>query len=167
MLNAAVITISDSRSKAQSADSSGPAACEFLEGLGFEIRERVVIPDDAATIAGSVRGFINKVELVVTTGGTGIGRRDVTPETVTPLFDKILPGFGEIMRTGSFAKTPLSIISRGGAGVAGKTLIVMLPGSPKGVKDCLGLVGAAIKHAMQALGGDEMDCQKSESSSVT
>ena len=161
MFSAAIVTISDSRSRAPGADASGPAAAELVEGLGFKITERAVIPDESQRIAETVRSLIGKVGLIVTTGGTGIGRRDVTPEAITPLFDKALPGFGEIMRTGSFSKTPLSIISRSGAGVAGKTLIVMLPGSPKAVKDCLGLVGPAIKHAMQALGGGEMDCQKS------
>jgi molybdopterin biosynthesis enzyme MoaB len=77
----------------------------------------------------------------------------VTPEAISPLFDKTLPGFGEIMRVGSFEKTPMSIISRGGAGVIGQCLVVMLPGSPRGVRECLELVGPAIKHLMKAMQG--------------
>ena len=165
MAQAAVLTISDSRSGGQAKDESGPAACEALEWMGFAVSERRVIPDEGEQIARAVRELAGSVDLIVTTGGTGVGPRDVTPEAVRPLFDRELPGFGEIMRTGSFAKTPLSIISRGGAGVSGKTLIVMLPGSPKGVRECLELIGPAIKHVMKILSSDAVgdahptDCQ--------
>ncbi len=97
--------------------------------------------------------------LVVTTGGTGVGPRDVTPEALRPLFDRELPGFGEIMRTGSYSRTPLSIISRGGAGLVGRTLIVMLPGSPRGVRECLELIGPAVKHLLKILSSESVDCQ--------
>ena len=96
--------------------------------------------------------------LIVSTGGTGIGPRDVTPEAVRPLFDRELPGFGEIMRVGSFSKTPLSIISRGGAGIIGRSLVVMLPGSPRGVRDGLELLAPAIKHVMKVLSTGSADC---------
>src|SRR5258707_1037953 len=107
MARAVVLTISDSRSSGQAKDESGPAAGEALEGMGFSVNERRVIPDESEQIARSVRELVGSVDLIVTTGGTGVGARDVTPEAVRPLFDRELPGFGEIMRTGSFAKTPL------------------------------------------------------------
>lgn len=159
MPTAAVITVSDSRFKGGAPDTGGPLAEEELRALGFEVTRRQVVPDEISAIRGAVSACRDAVDVIVTTGGTGVAPRDVTPEAVTPLCDRLLPGFGEIMRTGSFSKTPLSIISRGGAGVIGRTLVVMLPGSPKGVKDCLQLVGPAMKHVVKALAGQPMNCQ--------
>lgn len=159
MPTAAIITISDSRSAGAAADASGPAAAELIGGQGVDIVDRRMIPDEAEKIAEAVRELAGRVSLIVTTGGTGVGPRDVTPEAIRPLFDRELPGFGEIMRTGAYDKTPLSIITRGGAGVVGKTLVVMLPGSPKGVRECLTLVVPAIRHLLQLLSTDSMDCQ--------
>lgn len=159
MPTASVVTISDSRSKGQARDTGGPTAEAILRELGFEISDNQVIPDESAAIRDVVLRLSGVVDAIITTGGTGVAQRDVTPEAICPLFDKMLPGFGEIMRTGSFAQTPLSIISRGGAGVIGKTLVVMLPGSPKGVKDCLQLIGPAVKHVVKALAGEPMNCQ--------
>lgn len=159
MSTAAIITISDSRSSGGSTDVSGDVAAEYVSTLGFNITHRQIIPDDSAVIAETVRKLLGAARLILTTGGTGIGPRDVTPEALRPLIERELPGFGEIMRTGTFAKTPLSIISRGGAGVAGGSLIVMLPGSPKGVRECLDLLGPAIKHAVKVLTVGKLDCQ--------
>ena len=158
--SAAVITISDSRSAGRAVDTAGPATAECLTSIGLTVIEQRIVPDEAAQIASAVKSLINQVAVIATTGGTGIGPRDVTPEAIRPLFDRELPGFGEIMRTGSFTQTPLSIISRGGAGVAGSTLIVMLPGSPKGVRECLTLIGPAIKHILKVLTSPSVDCQK-------
>ena len=159
MPDAAVITISDSRSAGAAEDSSGPAAAELLAQLGVDVTDRRVIPDQAKLIAETVGSMADKVALVVTTGGTGVGPRDVTPEALRPLFDRELPGFGEIMRTGSYSKTPLSIISRGGAGLVGRTLVVMLPGSPRGVRESLELIGPAVKHLLKILSSESVDCQ--------
>jgi molybdopterin adenylyltransferase len=153
-----VLTISDSRSRGQAQDESGPTAASFLRGLAIDVRTPEIIPDELENISRRIREYVNQVNLIVTTGGTGVGPRDVTPEAVRPLFDRELPGFGEIMRTATFAKTPLSIISRGGAGIAGKTLIVMLPGSPKGVRECLECIGPAIKHILKVLSVGKLDC---------
>jgi molybdenum cofactor synthesis domain-containing protein len=160
MSTAAVITISDSRSAGRAEDTGGPAVAEALASLGLQVVERCVVPDDAPRIAATVRGFVGRVSVIATTGGTGVGPRDVTPEALRPLFDRELPGFGEIMRTGTYAQTPLSIISRGGAGVAGNTLIVMLPGSPKAVRECLSLLGPAIKHLLKLFTTERLDCQQ-------
>ncbi|MFQ5428829.1 MAG: molybdenum cofactor biosynthesis protein B [Phycisphaerae bacterium] len=159
MSTAAVLTISDTRSDGTAEDLSGPAAEEMLADAGIEVTHRDIVPDDDDAIHAKVQSLVDQVSLIVTTGGTGIAIRDVTPEAVAPLIDKPLPGFGEIMRTGSFSKTPLSIISRGGAGIAGRTLIVMLPGSPRGVRDGLGLLGPAIRHVLQFLAGGPVRCE--------
>lgn len=155
-----MITISDTRSVGDRADSSGPAAEELLAGLGLTVTERRVVPDDISAIQQAVRDLAGQFNVIVTTGGTGISPRDVTPEAVTPLLERDLPGFGEIMRTGTFSRTPLSIISRGGAGLIGNTLVVMLPGSPKAVRECLTLVGPAIKHVLKICAGTPIDCQQ-------
>lgn len=151
---AAVITISDSRSAGVNVDSSGPAAVERLRAAGFDVTITDIIPDERERIERRLRELIGRVELIVMTGGTGIDPRDVTPEAAAAVVERPLPGFGEIMRTGSYSRTPLSIISRGGAGVAGSTLIVWLPGSPNGVVECLDLLQPAIGHVVKVLSGD-------------
>ena len=160
MPDAVVITVSDSRSAGERADTSGPAADEFLRDLGLYVADRRVVPDDVAAIQNAVREWVGRVALIVTTGGTGIGPRDVTPEALRPLFDREMPGFGEIMRTGTYSRTPLSIISRGGAGLIGNTLVVMLPGSLKAVRESLALIGPAIKHVLKIATGKPIDCQQ-------
>jgi molybdenum cofactor synthesis domain-containing protein len=158
MSKAAVVTISDSRSAGAAEDRSGPLVSELLGKLGLNVTERRLVPDDAAHIADCVRALAGHVDLIVTTGGTGIGPRDVTPEAIAPLLDRPLPGFGEIMRTGAYSKTPLSILSRGGGGIIGRTLIVMLPGSEAAVRDGLELLGPAIRHALGVLNRSVTDC---------
>ena len=158
-MKAAVITVSDSRSAGRAKDESGPVAQAALTELGFDVSRLAVVPDDEAEIRKLVRAMASEFDVVATTGGTGVAPRDVTPEAVTPLFDKALPGFGEIMRVGSFEKTRMSIISRGGAGLIGSCLVVMLPGSPRGVTDCLSLVGPAMKHLLKAIQGEGHSCQ--------
>ncbi len=159
MPDAAIITISDSRSAGKAEDKGGPAAVEVLDQLGFEISRREVVPDEVEAIRRVVQSCCEDADLVITTGGTGVAPRDVTPEAVEPLLERALPGFGEIMRTMTFSKTPLSIISRGGGGVIGRTLVVMLPGSPRGVKDCLEIIGPAIQHVVKVLREGPQDCQ--------
>lgn len=159
MLTAAVLTISDTRSEGTAVDRSGPAVAEMLGKMGLDVRVRKTIPDDLERIRADVKDLVGGVALVVTTGGTGVADRDVTPEAVTPLFDRVLPGFGEIMRTGGYEKTPLAIISRGGAGISGRTLIVMLPGSPKAATEGLTLLGPAILHVLKFLGDRPVNCE--------
>lgn len=155
---AAVLTISDTRSAGINPDRSGPTAVEKLRGAGFDVVITDIVPDERDEIAKRVRALVGRVDLIVTTGGTGIATRDVTPEAVSGIVERELPGFGEIMRTGTFTKTPLSIISRGGAGIAGLTLIVWLPGSPKGVTECLDLLQPAILHVVKVLAAGGEDC---------
>jgi len=158
MHSAAVITISDSRSSGATRDESGPAASAFIRDMGLHVVDARIVPDEADLIAAAVKEAVGHARLVVTTGGTGIGPRDVTPEAVRPLFRQELPGFGEIMRVGGHAKTPLAIISRGAAGIVGRSLVVMLPGSPGGVRDGLALLGPSIKHVLKVLATGSADC---------
>lgn len=159
MAVARVFTISDSRSAGAAEDTSGPLVVQQLAACGIDASAPKIIPDEIATIREAVAEAARSASLVVTTGGTGVSERDVTPEALRPLFDRDLPGFGEIMRTGSYSVTPLSIISRGGAGLIGQCLVVMLPGSPGGVRDGLTLLGPAIKHILNVLSDGPADCR--------
>ncbi|MFO0972432.1 MAG: MogA/MoaB family molybdenum cofactor biosynthesis protein [Phycisphaerae bacterium] len=158
MPSAAVLTISDTRSAGTNVDRSGPAAAERLAAAGLTVTTRDIVPDERDEIARRVRALVGAVDLVVTTGGTGIATRDVTPEALSGVIERSLPGFGEAMRMASFERTPLSIISRGGAGVAGRTLVVWLPGSPRGVLECLEPILPAILHVLKVLTAGGVEC---------
>lgn len=150
---AVVITISDRCAGGQAVDESGPAIIERLGGLDASVVHREVVPDDVERIRATVEGWLGRVQLIVTTGGTGIAPRDVTPEALAPLVERPLPGFGEVMRIRGFERTKLSIISRGGAGISRGTLLVWLPGSPKAVRECVEWLGPAIRHVCEYLRG--------------
>ncbi len=164
MSSAVVFTISDSRSKGQAVDLSGPQARDDIEAMGLHVDGPHVVPDEIDAIRNAVRNATKRTNLVVTTGGTGVSERDVTPEAIGPILDRSLPGFGEIMRTGSYSVTPLSIISRGGAGIVGRCLVVMLPGSPAAVRDGLALLGPSIKHVLRVLSDVPNDCAQATQS---
>jgi len=143
---AVVITISDRCYRGDAVDRSGPAIADLLPALDARLVHRQIVPDEEAAIRQAVSDWIGRCELILTTGGTGIAERDVTPEAIRPLLERDLPGFGEAMRMRAFDQTPTSIISRGGAGVARNTLIVWLPGSPQAVRECLDALAPAIRH---------------------
>lgn len=151
----AVFTISDRCSAGTAEDKSGPAIIEHLSAIDGMLVHREILPDQRERIAAAVEAWIDRCELVITTGGTGIAERDVTPEAVRPLVQRDLPGFGEVMRMRAFDRLPTSIISRGGAGIAGRTLIVWLPGSPKAARECFDWLGPAIRHVCGFLRGDK------------
>lgn len=159
MFRAAVLTVSDSRSAGTAEDRSGPAACDALRTAGIDVGLQEIIPDDREAIRMRLASLVDRFDLVVTSGGTGISDRDVTPEAAAAVIERPLPGFGEIMRVRTFDKTPLSVISRSGAGIAGRTLIVSLPGSPRGVTECLEVLMPAIRHALTVLARQRVDCQ--------
>jgi molybdopterin adenylyltransferase len=153
------ITISDRASAGVYADQSGPEIERRLRAaLGAEARfVAAVVADEVEAIAGQLRSFADEAgcDLIVTTGGTGIGPRDVTPEATRQVLDKELPGFGELMRMQSFAKVRTSILSRAAAGVRGRSLIVNLPGKPSAVGECLEVLAEAICEGVEHLqGGD-------------
>ncbi|MBK8913645.1 MAG: MogA/MoaB family molybdenum cofactor biosynthesis protein [Phycisphaerales bacterium] len=153
-LRAVVLTISDSRSAGKAEDRGGPAILEQLPALDAVAVHREIIPDDVERIRAVVSTWIDRTDVILTTGGTGIAARDVTPEALAPLIERALPGFGELMRVANAERNPLSILSRSGAGVAGATLVVWMPGKPSAVTECLLLLAPAIRHACQVLRGD-------------
>ena len=149
------ITMSDRAAAGVYDDRSGPAIEHFFaERFVLETEwTRVLIPDERETIEGELRELVAQEHaLVVTTGGTGPSPRDVTPEATKAVLERELPGFGEIMRSQSFAKVPTAILSRATAGISGKTLIVNLPGNPKAIGECLPLVLPAIVECLDHLG---------------
>ena len=150
------ITLSDRASAGVYEDRSGPAIEQFFtERVADEIEwQRVLIPDERDGIEAALRRLCDKENcaLVVTTGGTGPAPRDVTPEATRAVLEREMPGFGEIMRTQSFAKVPTSILSRSTAGTRGRTLIVNLPGNPRAIGECLPLLLPAIVECLDHLG---------------
>jgi molybdenum cofactor synthesis domain-containing protein len=157
---AGILTMSDKGSRGERVDESGALASRMLEADGFEIVEYKIVPDKVEEITGAIRDWcdIKKLSLIVTSGGTGLSPSDVTPQAMSKILDFEVPGMAEAMRAESLKKTPHAMISRAMAGVRGTTLIVNLPGSPKGVKENLEVVLPALKHAISKLTGDNTDC---------
>jgi molybdenum cofactor synthesis domain-containing protein len=155
------ITLSDKGSRGERVDASGPAIRDAaMEAMEISLARGMIIPDEPQILKSALvdcclfQGF----DLVFTTGGTGVGPRDITPEVTLPLLDKRLPGFERAMTQTSLAKTPHAMISRAVAGVMGLSLIVNLPGSPKAVRENLHAILPALKHAVEKLQGDPRDC---------
>ncbi len=156
MLTAAILTMSDKGSRGERVDTSGQAIREMLATIDAKILKYEIIPDEARIISERLAVWADEgtIDLIVTTGGTGLGPRDVTPEATLAIVDKVIPGFGEAMRFKTFSITPQAILSRAMAGVRKKCLIINLPGSPKAVRECLQIVLPAIPHAVGIIKGD-------------
>lgn len=156
---AAVITISDKGSRGERVDTSGPRLKEMLAGT-FDVGEIVIVPDEADLIAAAIVREIDEkgADLVVTTGGTGVGPRDVTPEATRTVIDRELPGFAEAMRMESFRITPFALISRAICGIRKQSIVINLPGSPKAAAENLSFVEKALPHALEKVKGDPADC---------
>ena len=149
-MNAAVLTVSDRVSRGDAADASGDALAELLEADGYDVARRVV-PDEADEIAAAIAELAGEAALVLTTGGTGIAPRDVTPEATRTVLQREAPGIAEALRADSIAKTPHGLLSRGAAGVLGSTLVVNLPGSTGGCRDGYFVLRPALGHALSLL----------------
>jgi len=156
---AVVITVSDRGSRGERPDGSGPAVEEMLREMGMEIMGRRIIPDEREVIRRTLLEWSDGgADLIVTTGGTGVSPRDVTPDATGEVIDREIPGMAEAMRRQSAAVTPHAMISRAMAGIRGRTLIINLPGSPKGARENLAVLRPALGHAIEKIKGDESEC---------
>ena len=144
-----IITVSDRASQGLYEDLGGPAVRKAIAGYGWEVLAEAIVPDDLTKIQETIRAFSAQgCGLILTTGGTGAGLRDVTPEAIRLIMRVELPGFGEVMRAASLKLTPNAIISRCMAAIVDNSLVLALPGKPQGAVDCLGFVAASIPHAV-------------------
>jgi molybdopterin adenylyltransferase len=155
MISVGIITVSDRAARGEYEDKGGPALKAFCEERGWTVAGQAIVPDEVLAIQKQTQALARSCAVVLLTGGTGIAERDVTPEAVRGVATKELPGFGEVMRAKSFDRFPNAILSRNLAALVGQSLVICLPGSPKGAVECLESVAAAIPHAIELLCGEE------------
>lgn len=162
MFKVGIITASDKGSRGEREDLSAAAIKEKVDAAGWEVTDYAIVPDERAVIADKLREFadIKGLDLVLTTGGTGFGPRDVTPEATLDVVERLVPGIPELMRTESYKITPRAILSRATAGIRGGTLIVNLPGSPKAVRESLDWILPALSHGLEILKGLAGECAR-------
>jgi molybdenum cofactor synthesis domain-containing protein len=158
MITVAVLTLSDKGSKGEREDTSGPMIREMLKGIDAAVKYYDILPDEKELIKGKLIEYGKLVDLILTTGGTGLGPRDVTPEATIEVIDRQIPGIAEAMRIEGLKKTRRAMLSRAVAGVRGKTLIINLPGSPKAVKENLEIILGVLPHAIEKIKGDTSEC---------
>lgn len=160
MIKVAILTLSDKGSRGEREDRSGPAIEEILKGIGAEIQHYEILPDEKELIVDKLIEYSGAVDLILTTGGTGLSPRDITPEATKEVIEREIPGIPEIMRIEGMKKTPRAILSRAVAGVRGKALIINLPGSPVAVKENLEVIMDVIPHAIEKIKGDTSECAR-------
>jgi molybdopterin adenylyltransferase len=156
MINIGILTISDKGSRGQRQDKSGDVIRKIVSQINSVIAKYEIVPDEMDIIAAKLTEWADggEVDVILTTGGTGLGQRDVTPEATLSVIDKEVPGFAEAMRSRSLEKTPMAVLSRAVAGLRGHCLIINLPGSPKAVQECLEVVLPAVPHAVEIIKGE-------------
>jgi molybdopterin adenylyltransferase len=159
MITAAVLTLSDKGSRGERTDESGPAISGMLDGIG-KVKFYDILPDERDVIRERILFYVGKVDLILTTGGTGLSPRDVTPEATLDVIDREIPGIAEAMRAESLKETRNAMLSRAVAGVKGQTLIINLPGSPRAVRENLAVIIDVLPHAIEKIKGDPTDCAK-------
>ena len=155
-----ILTISDKGSRGEREDTSGPQLREMLNEQGYSVVAYTVVPDEVAIIEETLRAWADelKIDLILSTGGTGVSPSDLTPEATRAVLDREIPGIGEAMRLASLQKTPNAILSRGIAGIRKQSLIINLPGSKKAAKENLEAVLPALQHAIYKIKGGTKDC---------
>ena len=160
MLRVAVLTVSDRSSEGIRPDASGPALIDSVRSLSWRIVDTAICPDDETSISTKLIEWADKdvADLILTTGGTGLAPRDVTPEATQTVITRLIPGIPEAMRAASLHKTPHAMLSRAIAGVRARALIVNLPGSPRGAVENLDAIAKALEHAVSKIQGDPSDC---------
>jgi molybdenum cofactor synthesis domain-containing protein len=164
MFTAGILTISDKGSRGERLDKSGEAIREILSRMEARIANYDIVPDEKELIVGKLVKWVDEdnLDVIITTGGTGLTPRDVTPEATLAVVDRIVPGFAEAMRAESLKKTPHAMLSRAVVGTRGQCLIVNLPGSPKAVRECLEVILPALPHAVETLKGQASECGAAE-----
>ena len=155
MIRTAILTISDSCAQGKRTDASGQTIKDMLGDETFEVAEKAIVPDDRRAIAAALKRFCDEqgVELVLTTGGTGLGPRDVTPEATASVCERMAPGLSEILRSEGFKRSRNAVLSRGVAGTRKNTLVINLPGSPKAVRESLEIILDILPHAVEMMRG--------------
>ncbi|HTG02331.1 MAG TPA: MogA/MoaB family molybdenum cofactor biosynthesis protein [Nitrospirota bacterium] len=162
MIRAAIITLSDKGARGEREDESGRVIRDMVASIGASIEDYMILPDEKEQIVNTLKRLCDAaaVDLIITTGGTGVAPRDVTPEATREVIHRDLPGMAEAMRAESMKKTPHAMISRAVAGIRNQTLIINLPGSPRAVRENLAVVLPAISHTIEKMKGDPSDCAR-------
>jgi molybdopterin adenylyltransferase len=155
MIRTAILTISDSCARGKRDDMSGQTIEEMLDDATFEVVEKAIVPDEQQAITKALKRFCDEAgaEIVLTTGGTGLGPRDVTPEATASVCERMAPGLSEILRSEGYKRAPNAVLSRGVAGLRKSTLIINLPGSPKAVRESLEIIQKILPHAVKMMHG--------------
>lgn len=159
MFRIGIITASDKGSRGEREDISGKTIADMTQELG-KVCQYLIVPDDERALRAAMKDMADNqgIDLILTTGGTGLGPRDVTPDATLSVIDKVVPGIAEAMRAESLKKTSRAMLSRAVAGMRGRTLIINLPGSPKGVRECLEVVLPSLKHGLEIMTGQAGEC---------
>ena len=160
-LKIGIITASDKGSRGEREDLSAKVIEEMMEGIGGRVADYALVPDELPILKRCLSEMADAgLDIILTTGGTGLGPRDVTPDATLQVIERQVPGIAEAMRMVSLEKTSRAVLSRAVAGTRGRTIIINLPGSPKAVRECLGVVLDALPHAIEVLRGDSEDCAR-------
>lgn len=160
MFTVGIITASDKGADGKRVDESGPAIQSFLNELGGDVMDYTILPDERQILGSEMRRMSDEagLDLIITTGGTGFSKRDITPEATLDVIERQIPGFTELIRMRSFEKNPHSILSRAIAGIRGQTIIINLPGSPRGAMEALEIIKPSLIHGIEILKGTAKEC---------